>query len=229
MITWRLLLAVVLSIPAGWFVELLIDRGPTGQSFLRPFEFGGVTRRRLLTQMLVSFGFALIAVQFQQSSFGLLIGLLTLYAVLVALAIIDSVTYRLPDRIVVPMLCISIVWISADALIDGHPERIRFAICGALVFFGTLLVAHLVSPRGMGFGDVKLAALLGLFLGASSSSLTDSVVLVLWAMVIGFAIGTLAGLVILVRRGSNHPFPFGPFLAIGTMIALLASSTILQR
>ncbi len=229
MITWRLLLAVVLSIPAGWFAEVLIDRGPTGEPLLRPFELGRLTRRRVLTQILVSLGFVLITLRFEHSSFGLLIGMLTLYAVLVALAVIDTVTYRLPDRIVLPMLCISIVWISAIELIDGHPERIRFAICGALVFFGTLLVAHLVSPRGMGFGDVKLAALLGLFLGASSSTLMDSVVLVLWAMVVGFAIGTIAGLVILVRRGSNHPFPFGPFLAIGTMIALLASSTILQR
>jgi len=229
MTTWRLLLVVMLSIPSGWFAEVLIDRGPTSQPLLRPFSLGGISRRRVITQVLITLGFVLIAVRFEGSSWGLLAGMLVLYAVLVALAIIDSATYRLPDRIVLPMLCLSIVWISVIALIDGTPEKIRFAICGALVFFVTLLVAHLISPRGMGFGDVKLAALMGLFLGASSTTLMDTVVLVLWAMVIGFAIGTVAGLVILVRRGSNHPFPFGPYLAAGTMIALLASSTILQR
>ena len=226
MITWRILLALVVSIPAGWFAELLIDRGPTDQPLLRPFTLGDVSRRRILTQILITLGFFLIAVRFENASWGLLAGILALSTVLVALAIIDAATYRLPDRIVLPMLCLSIVWISVVALIDGTPEKIRFAICGAMVFFVILLVAHLISPRGMGFGDVKLAALMGLFLGASSSTLMDAVVLVLWAMVIGFAIGTVAGVVILVRRGSNHPFPFGPYLAAGTMIALLSSSTI---
>jgi len=229
MTLWRLLLIVALSVPAGWFAELLIVRGPTDEPLFRPLLLGGMGRRRLLTQGLISLGFLLITRRFDQAPFGLLAGMLTLYTVLVALSVIDLATYRLPDRIVLPMLCLSIVWITAVALIDGNPERIRFALCGALVFFGTLLIAHLVSPRGMGFGDVKLAALMGLFLGASSTTLMDTVVLVLWAMVIGFAIGTVAGLAILVRRGGNHPFPFGPYLAAGTMIALLASSTFLRR
>ena len=223
------LFVVVLSLPAGWFAELLIVRGPSDDPLLRPLRLGGMSRRRLLTQVLISLGFVLIAMRFDEISYGLLAGTLTLYTVLVALAIIDSATYRLPDRIVLPMLCLSIVWITAVSLIDGNPETIQFALCGSLVFFCTLLVAHLISPRGMGFGDVKLAALMGLFLGASSTTLMDAVVMVLWAMVIGFAIGTVAGLVILVRRGGNHPFPFGPYLAAGTMIALLASSSFLQR
>lgn len=223
------LFVVVLSLPAGWFAELLIVRGPSDDPLLRPLRLGGMSRRRLLTQVLISLGFVLITMRFDELSYGLLAGMLTLYTVLVALAIIDSATYRLPDRIVLPMLCLSIVWITAVSLIDGNPEKIQFALCGSLVFFCTLLVAHLISPRGMGFGDVKLAALMGLFLGASSTTLMDAVVLVLWAMVIGFAIGTVAGLVILVRRGGNHPFPFGPYLAAGTMTALFASSSFLQR
>ena len=211
MTLWRLVLVVALSLPAGWFAELLIVRGPTEEPLLLPLRLGGMSRRRLLTQVFISLGFVLITLRFDELSFGLLAGMLTLYTVLVALAIIDSATYRLPDRIVLPMLCLSIVWITAVALIDGNPEKIQFAICGALVFFGTLLVAHLISPRGMGFGDVKLAALMGLFLGASSTTLMDAVVLVLWAMVIGFAMGTVAGLAILVRRGGNHPFPAREF------------------
>jgi len=229
MTLWRFLLVVALSVPAGWFAELLIVRGPTEEPLFRPLRPGAMSRRRMLTQVLISAGFALITLRFDDLSVGLLAGILALYTVLVALAIIDSATYRLPDRIVLPMLCLSIVWISVVALVDGTPEKIRFAICGSLVFFVILLVAHLISPRGMGFGDVKLAALMGLFLGASSSTLMDAVVLVLWAMVVGFAIGTVAGLALLVRRGANHPFPFGPYLAAGTMIALLASSTVLQR
>ena len=51
------------------------------------------------------------------------------------------------------------------SVVDGDAELIRYALVGARVYFGFLLVAHLISPRGMGFGDVKLAAVMGLYVG----------------------------------------------------------------
>ena len=75
----------------------------------------------------------------------------------------------------------------------------------------------------MGFGDVKFAAVLGLMVGWQAGSVVDVVILVLWLFLIGFAFGTVGGLALLVVRGRNQPFPFGPFLALGTLVTVLAS------
>jgi leader peptidase (prepilin peptidase) / N-methyltransferase len=223
---WQIVLVFALSLPAGLVLHRLVERGPTELPFLAPLRLGHPSGQQILEQCVLTVGFVALGYRFIDASLGVIIGMFAFCTVLVALAAIDLATYRLPDRIVLPMLCGSIVWVTAASLISGHPDQIRFALTGSLVYFGMLLLAHLVSPRGMGFGDVKLAALLGLFLGWVGGSALDAVVLVLWAMIIGFATGTVSGLAILVRRRSNRPFPFGPFLAIGTMIALLASARI---
>lgn len=78
---------------------------------------------------------------------------------------------------------------------------------------GFLLAAALFRPDGMGLGDVKLAAVLGVYLGTR----------VLAAMLVAFAAGSLAGLVLLVRHGweaRRRTIPFGPFLALGALIAI---------
>ena len=67
----------------------------------------------------------------------------------------------------------------------------------------------------MGFGDVKLAAVMGLYVGWLGTTFTEALVLVLWAMLIGFATGSVYGFGVLIRRRRNRPFPFGPFLALG--------------
>jgi prepilin signal peptidase PulO-like enzyme (type II secretory pathway) len=227
MALWLLVLLVALSLPAGWITRSLIERGPTDAPLFGGLRADRPTRVDLVVHVLVVVGFLAVGLRFGDSSVGVTVAMAALCTVLVALSMIDIATYRLPDRIVLPMLCGSIVWITAVSLVDGQPERIRSALLGSLVYFGVLLLAHLVSPRGMGFGDVKLAALLGLYLGWIAPSSLDAVVLVLWAMLIGFAVGTIVGVIILLRRRSNRPFPFGPFLAIGTVIALLASARII--
>jgi leader peptidase (prepilin peptidase) / N-methyltransferase len=86
------------------------------------------------------------------------------------------------------------------------------AIAAAIAGGGLLLLA-LAYPRGMGMGDVKLAAVMGLYLGRSVAP----------AVLIGFGAGALAGLVMIVRRGASarkQAVPFGPFLALGGMVAL---------
>jgi leader peptidase (prepilin peptidase)/N-methyltransferase len=227
----RVLLVVALSLPAGWFSTVLIDRGATDRPFLRPMLHplqGATGRPRALgVHLTVTFVATVLAIRLDTASIMMLLALLGLVTVLIALAMIDLATYRLPDRIVLPALCVSIVWISIDALVGGNSEQIRAALAGSGVYFAILFLAHLVSPRGMGFGDVKLAALMGLFLGAVTGTTLDAVVLVLWAMIVGFTIGTFAGLAILIRRRANRPFPFGPFLVVGTLVALLMSPSIL--
>jgi leader peptidase (prepilin peptidase)/N-methyltransferase len=96
------------------------------------------------------------------------------------------------------------------------------------MYFGFLLLAHLVYPRGMGFGDVKLAAVMGLYVGWLGSSTITAIGLVLWAMLLGFIGGAIVGTVMLAVRRRSQPIPFGPFLALGTIIAVSASSSLVS-
>ena len=93
------------------------------------------------------------------------------------------------------------------------------------MYFGFLLVVHLAYPRGMGFGDVKLAALMGLYLGWLGSSWVVALSLVLWAMLIGFVVGSVVGIGLLIVRRRNEPMPFAPFLALGTVVVVLVGPT----
>ena len=100
----------------------------------------------------------------------------------------------------------------------GVPEQL---IAGAGAG-GFLLFFALAYPRGMGMGDVKLAAVLGLFLGRS----------VAVAILSGVLLGTVVGAVVMARvgveRGRKTAVPFGPFLAIGGVIGLLAGPAIVH-
>lgn len=220
-----LVLLIALSVPATWFLIRLVANGAGEGPILAAVPFD--PRQWVMAQGALTVGFVIIGARFADRSMGVIGAMAVLLTVLLALAVIDMRTYRLPDRIVVPMLCGSIVWISVVSFIDGDRDAMGAALSGAILYFLVLFLAHLISPRGMGFGDVKLAAILGLFLGWEAGTPLDAVVLVLWAMIIGFASGTAVGLIILIRRRSNRPFPFGPFLALGTVLALLASSRFL--
>jgi leader peptidase (prepilin peptidase)/N-methyltransferase len=91
----------------------------------------------------------------------------------------------------------------------GVPERLLSGLAAG----GFLLAAALIRPDGMGLGDVKLAAVLGVYLGPR----------VVEAMVVAFAAGSVAGLVLLARYGwsaRSRTIPFAPFLAIGALVAL---------
>ena len=77
---------------------------------------------------------------------------------------------------------------------------------------------HLISPAGMGFGDVKLAAVMGLYLGWLAAGYATAFVLVLWALGIGALAASALGIALLAFQGKNRrtPIPFGPYLAFGT-------------
>ena len=127
--------------------------------------------------------------------------------------------HDLPDR--VRTRCVLLVG-AAIADEDFHPLG-RSVVCavGAFVAFAVL---HLISPRSMGFGDVRLSFLLGLGLGYLG---WEYVVLGLF---LGFLYGAVIGvLLIVVRlRTRNDHVPFGPFLAAGALTALLWGDSILR-
>ena len=101
---------------------------------------------------------------------------------------------------------------------DAVPEHL---IAGAAAG-GFFLLVVFAYPRGMGMGDVKLAAVLGLFLGRE----------VVPALFVAFLVGTLVGAVIMARKGSAEgrqtAVPFGPFLALGAVVALFAGDAMVE-
>jgi leader peptidase (prepilin peptidase)/N-methyltransferase len=135
-------------------------------------------------------------------------------AVLVAVSVIDIERYIIPNRIVLPA---AVIVLAAQTLRDPSPEW-AIAGFGAALF---LLIAALAYPAGMGMGDVKLALLLGFELGRT----------VPVGMLAGFIAALVPSAVLLARHGSaarKMRIPFGPFLALGGVVALFWGDAILD-
>lgn len=143
---------------------------------------------------------------------------------LVVLAVIDMQTRRIPNRLTYPLTPALLVLLVAAALLEGTPgSAMRAVICG-LVAFALLLVLALINPRGMGMGDVKLAGFIGLGLGYLGWGH-------LWVgLFLGFfGGGVIAALLLALRlRTRKDHIPFGPWLAIGALVALLAGRPIID-
>jgi leader peptidase (prepilin peptidase) / N-methyltransferase len=137
----------------------------------------------------------------------------------VALAFIDARERRLPDVITLPSYPVAAGLLGLAAVfVPGGGARLLHAAAGmvaALVFFGVLV---LISPRGLGLGDVKLAGLCGGYLGWLGLAAFLAGMFTAWLL------AALAGLSLLAMRRATRrsEFPFGPFLVAGTLLAVLA-------
>jgi leader peptidase (prepilin peptidase)/N-methyltransferase len=135
-------------------------------------------------------------------------------AVLVAVSAIDLEHRIIPNRIVIPATAVVLV---ANTLRDLSPEW-AIAAFGAS---GFLFAAALIYPAGMGMGDVKLALLMGAALGRTVSV----------ALMVGMLAAMIPGLVLIARHGKKARkmgIPFGPFLALGSVVALFWGADILH-
>lgn len=152
-----------------------------------------------------------------------LVPFLLLFSTLLAQSVIDLEMYRLLDKITFPVLGASVVLVAAVSLVEGEPGQLVPALVGGVGYGAFLFVAAFIYPKGMGLGDAKLALLMGLYLGWIHP------LLCLYALIAGCLMGVVSGLVLLVvRRGKNQAFPFGPWLALGCVLAVLFSSWILD-
>lgn len=161
-----------------------------------------------------------------------LVPVLVLFAGLVVVSLVDLMVFRIPDKVLLPVGGICFLLILGVSLVRGEPDAVLWAVVGALVAFFLLGIPFLVYPAGMGFGDVKLAALMGLFcgwLGWTPDLALDAVRLTLVALIIGSVIGVVAGLGVTVVRRKRSPFPFGPALAVATVVAVLWAEPLLAR
>ena len=187
----------------------------------RPLSRSGGLAVELLSPGL----FFLAGVRFGASA--VVVPFCVLFASLLVVSVIDIEHYRIPDRIVFPTLALSLPLIVVVSLGLGLPETIGYALVGAGTYFALLFVAHLVYPAGMGFGDVKLALVMGLFLGWLAPDPVRAVTLVLFGLMIGCVVGVVVGGALALIRRKNAAFPFGPALAASTVIAVLFSNQIL--
>jgi leader peptidase (prepilin peptidase)/N-methyltransferase len=159
---------------------------------------------------------AVVVVLVRHSAHDIALGLV-LVAILVPISLIDLEHRIIPNKITLPA-AIAALGIGLATRPSGVPEQL---IAGAAAG-GFLLVFAIVYPRGMGMGDVKLAAVLGLFLGRS----------VAVALLAGVFVGTIVGLAIMSRvgvtAGRKTAVPFGPFLAFGGVVALLVGTPLVH-
>jgi leader peptidase (prepilin peptidase)/N-methyltransferase len=142
---------------------------------------------------------------------------------LLALSVIDARTKKLPNRLVYPALLLSVGYLLVARLVGAEVDLLRSAL-GFLALGGGLLLVAIVAPAGMGMGDVKLAALIGLVLG--SRGLAPVAV----AAGVGILLGGLAAIVALVAGASRkQALPFGPFLAAGALVSVFLGPQIAER
>ncbi|SEB40810.1 leader peptidase (prepilin peptidase) / N-methyltransferase [Paramicrobacterium humi] len=151
-----------------------------------------------------------------------LVAFLYLAAISIPLTLIDLRTQKLPNRIVRPAYLVAgALLLTASALTGDWAGALR-TLAGAVILFVLYLVLALVYPGGMGFGDVKLAGLLGLYLGYLG-----------WgSLLVGgfaaFVVGGLVSLALIALRRANRKsgIPFGPWMLAGALIGALAGEPL---
>jgi leader peptidase (prepilin peptidase)/N-methyltransferase len=136
---------------------------------------------------------------------------------LIPVALIDLDHRIIPNRILAPA---AVAAIAIQAAV--HPGKLPEHLIAAGAAGGFFLLAALAYPRGMGMGDVKLAGVMGLFLGRSVAP----------ALLAALIAGTLVGMAVIARKGAQEgrktAVPFGPFLALGGVVGLLAGGPIVD-
>jgi leader peptidase (prepilin peptidase)/N-methyltransferase len=149
---------------------------------------------------------------------------LVLTAFLIALSAIDLDTFLLPKKLVWPAFGAGVVLLGGASLLQGDGRSAVEAAVGSAAAFALLFVIHFISPKGMGFGDVRLAAVLGLHLGWLE--LPEVPLGLFLSFLVASVVGV--GLIATKRKGRKDRVPFGPFLAVGTGLAILFGESILR-
>jgi leader peptidase (prepilin peptidase)/N-methyltransferase len=149
---------------------------------------------------------------------------LALAAGLVALSLIDLDHFLLPNRVLYPTGFVMAALFVVPAVVDVQGDDYARGVLGGLAAFAVFFVIHVISPRGMGFGDVRLSFVLGFALGWLSWGH------VYLGLFLGFLLGAVIGslLIVLRLRSRKDHVPFGPFLAAGALLAVFAGTPLLD-
>jgi leader peptidase (prepilin peptidase)/N-methyltransferase len=141
---------------------------------------------------------------------------LVFVTILAAITLTDLELRIIPNRV---LLAGAVIGVAIAAVGDPGSLPERFAAAAAAG--GLLFLVALAYPKGLGLGDVKLAAVMGLFLGRDVAP----------AILVALLVGSVVGLILIAREGvaaRKRAIPFGPFLAIGGIVGLLAGSALVD-
>lgn len=192
----------------------------------------GISARYPLIEMATAVFFAVVALAFVPRLFApgvhslpavlVLLALLYLAAVSVSLTAIDLDTHTLPNAIVLPSYGVSAVLLGSASCLSGNFDSLLRGAIGLVTLFAFYAIMAFAFPGGMGFGDVKLAGVLGLFLAYFG-----------WGefavgAIAAFLFGGLFGLSLVVTRQANRKtgIPFGPWMLVGAWIGLAFGNQI---
>ena len=166
---------------------------------------------------------ALFSLSTVPAGIALLPALLYLAAISIALTLIDLDTHTLPNRLVLPAYPVSLVLLAAASTLDPRGlSALLGALIGAAALFTFYLLLALAYPRGMGLGDVKLAGVLGLYLGWFGWS--ELVVGAFAAFILG---GCYAFTLLAQKKATRvSGIPFGPWMLLGSWVGILVGPTI---
>lgn len=240
------LLALVLGLAVGSFLNVVIHRLPRKESLVhppsrcpgceqpvRPYDnvpvlswlvlrgrcrhcAAPISRRYPLVEALTGLLYAAVVLARWDEPVDVALGI-ALVTLLVPMTFIDLDTRTIPNVLLAPFAVLApVIALALDP--DLLPELL---LSGAAAFAAFLLVA-LASPKGMGMGDVKLVGVLGLYLGRAVAP----------AIFAGLIAGVVVGAVIMGRLGAQAgrkvAVPFGPFLALGAVLALFVGEDLVD-
>lgn len=176
----------------------------------------GVTAWRFLPDVLGASTTAAVVAGILQ-----LVAFLYFAAISIALALIDIDVHRLPNAIVLPAYPVGLVLLGAAAALTGSWSAVLTAALGGLAMGGVYLALALLRPGGMGMGDVKLAGVIGVFVGWLG--VPELLVATIGTALLG---GVVAVGMLLAGRGRHSAVAYGPWLLAGAWLAILAGGPI---
>lgn len=247
-----LVVVVVAGLLIGSFLTVVVDRVPRGGSVMAPPSACGACGHRLgpldlvpivswvalrgrcrycgapigvepiVIELATAGLFVILA--FEIGTDAALPAYCILAAVLVAQTWIDLHTQRLPREITYVGVVLGGVALTAAALVNDEPERIWQMVLGAGIGLALMWVIYVASRGGMGDGDVRFAPLLGMYLGWLNPGLVPV------GLFFGFVAGAIVGVAMMMRSeaGRRTAVPFGPFLALGTVVAILVGQSFID-
>jgi leader peptidase (prepilin peptidase) / N-methyltransferase len=174
-----------------------------------------ISARYPLTELATGLLYAATVLVLWDKSWEVALGLVFV-TMLLAVTLTDLERRIIPNRILLVAALIGVVIVAI-----GDPGSLPERAIAALGAGGLLFLAALAYPQGMGLGDVKLAATMGLFLGRDVGP----------ALLVALLAGSLTGLAMIAREGAaarKKAIPFGPFLALGGVVGLLAGGQIVD-
>ena len=243
---FAIVLAAVTGLAVGSFLNVVVHRLPLGESLSHPGSrcpgCGHALRRRdnvpvlswvllrgrcrdcaaqiskryPLLELATAVLWAAVVVAKWDDAAAIALGI-ALVTLMVAVVPIDLEHRLILNRLTYPAAVLAIVLgLALDP--GGVPEQLIAAVAAG----GFFLVAALAYPAGMGLGDVKLAFVMGLFLGRAVAP----------AVFVALITGVLVGVIVIARlgaeRGRKYKVPFGPFLALGSVLALFAGDDVVD-